>query len=145
MLARWLTGIAGLLFGLQAAISAADDKRAVVSWDALAKVSGVVEKGRYVPQFPQDIAALDKKEVRIEGFMMPLDVGAQQKRFLLTASPSSCGFCLPGGPEQLVEVQARTPVKYVLDSIVVSGRFVLVRDDAGGLLYRLTDAIAVAK
>jgi len=42
-------------------------------------------------------------------------------------------------------VQAKTAVKYVLDPIVVSGRFVLVHDDAGGLLYRLTDAIAVEK
>ena len=142
---RWVTGVAGLLLGLQAAVSAADDKRAVVSWDALGKVSGVMQKGRYVPQFPNDIAALDRKEVKLEGFMMPLDMGAQQKRFLLTAVPSGCGFCLPGGPEQIVEVQARKAVKYVLDSIVVSGRFVLVHDDAGGLLYRLTDAIAVEK
>jgi hypothetical protein len=142
---RWVTGVVGFLLALQAAVSAADDKRAVVSWDALGKVSGVMQKGRYVPQFPNDIAALDRKEVKLEGFMMPLDMGGQQKRFLLTAQPSSCGFCLPGGPEQIVEVQARTPVKYILDPVVVSGRFVLVYDDAGGLLYRLTDAIAVGK
>lgn len=145
MVRRWFTGVAGLLLGLQVAVSAADDKRPVVSWDALGKVSGVMQKGRYVPQFSKDIAALDRKEVKLEGFMMPLDMGAQQKRFLLTAVPSSCGFCLPGGPEQIVEVQAKTAVKYVLDPIVVSGRFVLVHDDVGGLLYRLTDAIAVEK
>jgi len=142
---RWFIGVAGLLLGLQVAVSAADDKRPVVSWDALGKVSGVMQKGRYVPQFPKDIAALDRKEVKLEGFMMPLDMGVQQKRFLLTAVPSTCGFCLPGGAEQIVEVQARTAVKYVLDPIVVSGRFVLVHDEAGGLLYRLTDAIAVEK
>jgi hypothetical protein len=142
---RWFTGVAGLLLGLHVAVSAADDKRPVVSWDALGKVSGVMQKGRYVPQFPKDIAALDRKEVKLEGFMMPLDMGVQQKRFLLTAVPSTCGFCLPGGADQIVEVQARTAVKYVLDPIVVSGRFVLVHDEAGGLLYRLTDAIAAEK
>jgi hypothetical protein len=104
-----------------------------------------MQKGRYVPQFSKDIAALDRKEVKLEGFMMPLDMGAQQKRFLLTAAPSTCGFCLPGGAEQIVEVQARTAVKYVLDPIVVAGRFILVHDEAGALLYRLTDAIAVEK
>jgi len=92
MVGRWVTGVAGLLLGLQVAVSAADDKRPVVSWDALGKVSGVMQKGRYVPQFSKDIAALDRKEVKLEGFMMPLDMGAQQKRFLLTAVPSSCGF-----------------------------------------------------
>lgn len=145
MVGRWVTGVAGLLLGLQVAVSAADDKRPVVSWDALGKVSGVMQKGRYVPQFPKDIAALDRKEVKLKGFMMPLDMGVQQKHFLLTAVPSSCGFCLPGGAEQIVEVQAKTPVKYVLDPIVVAGRFVLVYDEGGGLLYRLTDAIAVEK
>jgi uncharacterized protein len=142
---RWIPRLAGLLLSLQAAVGTADDKRPVVSWEALAQVTGVTQKGRYIPQFPKEIAALDRKEVRLEGFMMPLDVGVQQKRFLLTAVPSSCGFCLPGGAEQIVEVQARTPVKYVLDAIVVSGRFALVYDEAGGLLYRLTDAIAVEK
>ncbi len=142
---RWFTGVAGLLLGLQVAVAAADDKRPVVSWDALGKVSGVMQKGRYIPQFPKDIAALDRKEVKLQGFMMPLEMGVQQKHFLLTAVPSTCGFCLPGGAEQIVEVQARTAVKYVLDPIVVTGRFVLVHDEAGGLLYRLTDAIAVDK
>jgi hypothetical protein len=142
---RWVAGFAGLLLGLQSAPLAADEKRPLLTWQALSQVTGVVQKGRYVPTFPKDVAALDNKHVTLEGFMMPLDMGAQQKRFLLTAVPSSCGFCLPGGAEQIVEVQARTPVKYVLDPVVLSGRFALVHDDAGGLLYRLTEAIAVEK
>jgi hypothetical protein len=142
---RWIIGIAGLLLAMLSGPSAADGKRPLVSWQALSQVSGTMQNGRYVPTFSKDLTALDKKEVKLEGFMMPLDMGAQQKRFLLTAVPSSCGFCLPGGAEQIVEVQARTPVKYVLDPIVVSGRFVLVHDDAGGLLYRLTDATATDK
>jgi hypothetical protein len=142
---RWIAGLVGALLCVQADLSAADDKRPLVSWDALGQVSGVVQKGRFVPQFPKDVAALDRKEVRLEGFMMPLDMGAQQKRFLLTAVPSSCGFCLPGGPEQIVEVQARAAIKYVLDPVVLSGRLVLVHDDPGGLLYRLADAIAAEK
>ena len=140
---RSIPRAAALLLVLQAAISSADDKRPMVSWDALGQVTGAVQKGRFVPQFPKDVAAFDKREVRLEGYMLPLDVGAQQKRFLLTSAAPTCGFCLPSGPEQIVEIQARTPVKYVLDPVVLSGRFVLVHDDAGGLLYRLTDAIAV--
>jgi hypothetical protein len=142
---RWVAGFAGLLFGLQSAPLAADEKQPLLTWQALSQVTGVMQQGRYVPTFPKALAALDNKDVKLEGFMMPLDMGVQQKRFLLTAVPSSCGFCLPGGAEQIVEVQARTPVKYVLDPIVLSGRFALVRDDAGGLLYRLTDAIATTK
>ena len=62
---------------------------------------------------------------------MPLGMGVQQKHFLLTAVAPTCGFCLPGGAEQIVEIHARTPVKYVLDPVVLSGRFVLVHDGDG--------------
>ena len=140
-----LAAAAALVLGLHAATAPADDKRPMVSWDALGQVKGVMDKGRFVPQFPREVAALDKREVRVQGFIMPLDMGVQQKRFLLTSVAPDCGFCLPGGAEQIVEVQARTPVKYVLDPVVVSGRFVLVYDGDGGLLYRLTDATAVER
>jgi hypothetical protein len=116
-----------------------------LTWERLGQ-AGIVKKGdRYVPEYPKDVAALDAKVVRLQGFMLPLEVGATQKRFLLSAQPTDCAYCMPGGPEQLVEVQAKTPVKYVLDPIYVTGKFVLVRDDASGLFYRLTDATASDK
>ena len=136
-----------LLAGLVAAGAAwaADTPTGVLPWEKFANVTLVKEKDRYVPRFGAELAALEKKELRVQGFMMPLDTGARQKRFLLSALPPECGFCMPGGPEQVVEVQAKTPVKYVLEPIVISGRLVLVRDDPGGLLYRLTDAVSVDK
>lgn len=116
-----------------------------LTWEALGQV-GIVKKGdRYVPEYPKDVAALDAKVVKLQGFMMPLEVGGAQKRFLLSAQPSDCAYCVPSGPEGLVEVQAKTPVKYVNDPITVTGKFVLVRDDASGLFYRLVDATASDK
>jgi hypothetical protein len=120
---------------------ASDKAAGVVPWEKFANVSMVKQQDRYVAQFPGEIAALDKKEVKLQGFMMPLETGARQKRFLLSATPPECGFCLPGGPEQFVEVQAKSPVKYTLDPVVMSGKLDLLRDDPGGLLYRLTDAV----
>jgi hypothetical protein len=119
--------------------------KGVVSWKTLAQVTPVKEKDRFVPQFAKDVSALDKKEVKLQGFMMPLDTGEKQKRFLLTAMPPSCAFCLPGGPDQLVEVQAKNPVKYGFDPIVVTGKFVVLKDDPMGLYYRLTDAVATGQ
>lgn len=119
--------------------------KGVVSWKTLAQVEAVKQKDRYVPQFSKNVTALDRKEVRLQGFMMPLDMGERQKRFLLTAMPPTCAFCLPGGPDQVVEVQAKTPVKYGFEPIVLSGRLVVLRDDPMGLYYRLTDAITVSK
>lgn len=119
--------------------------KGVVSWKTLAEVQTVRQKDKFVPQFSGTIAALDKKEVKLQGFMLPLDMGDRQKRFILTAMPPSCSFCLPGGPDQLVEVQAKVPVKYGFEPIVVSGRLVLLRDDPMGLFYRLTEAVLVGQ
>ena len=47
--------------------------------------------------------------------------------------------------EQFAEVRTRTPVKYVTEPITLSGTFVLVRDESGGLLYRLNEATLVDK
>jgi uncharacterized protein len=119
--------------------------KGVVSWKTLAEVEAVRQKDRFVPKFSSTIMGLDKKQVRLQGFMMPLDVGDRQKRFILSAMPPSCAFCLPGGPDQLVEVQARTPIRYTFDPVVVSGRLAVLTDDAMGLFYRLTDAVIVSQ
>jgi hypothetical protein len=118
------------------------EMKGIVSWKTLAEVTPVREKDRFVPQFSKGVSALDKKDVKLQGFMMPLDMGEKQKRFLLTSMPPSCAFCLPGGPDQLVEVVAKNPVKYGFDPIVVTGKFVVLKDDPMGLYYRLTDAVA---
>ena len=119
--------------------------KGVVSWKTLGEVTPVRQNDRFVPQFSKSITALDNKEVKMQGFMMPLDMGEKQKRFILSALPPSCAFCLPGGPDQLVEVQAKSPVKYGFEPIVVSGKLIVLRDDPMGLYYRLTDAVPVAQ
>lgn len=119
--------------------------KGVVSWKTLSEVQAVKQKDKFVPQFSSTISALDKKEVKLQGFMMPLEMGDKQKRFILTSMPPSCAFCLPGGPDQLVEIQAKTPVKYGFEPIVVSGTLVVLKDDPMGLYYRLTDAVLIAQ
>ena len=118
----------------------------VLPWPLLTDVKLVKDsKGGTAmkPSFTAGQQALDQKTQRVQGFMMPLDMGERQKRFILAALPPTCSFCMPGGPEQMVEVQAKTPVKYGFEPIVVSGRFTVLRDDSMGLYYRLTDAVAV--
>jgi hypothetical protein len=119
------------------------ERAGVVSWKTLAQVVPVKQNGKMVAEFSKDILALDKKEVRVQGFIIPLDMGDKQKRFLLSAVPPHCSFCLPAGPDAVVEVLAKTPVKYGFEPIVVSGRFALVKDDPAGMLYRLTDAESI--
>ena len=125
------------------AVKPLPELKGVTSWKTLAEVQTVKQKDKFVPQFSNTITSLDKKDVKLQGFMMPLETGDRQKRFILTAMPPSCAFCLPGGPDQLVEIQAKTPVKYGFEPIVVSGKLTVLRDDPMGLYYRLTDAVVV--
>ena len=117
------------------------EMKGVLSWKTLGEVKPVKQKDRFVPEFTKAVSVLDKKEVRIQGFMMPLDMGEKQARFILSALPPSCSFCLPGGPEQMVEVQAKSPVKYGFEPILLTGRLAVLKDDPMGLYYRLTDAV----
>jgi hypothetical protein len=117
------------------------ERNDVVSWNLLAQVELVKQKDRYVPQFSQGVAALDQKEVKLQGFMMPLEMGDKQTHFVLSALPVTCAFCLPGGPEALVEVKTKQPVKYSFDPIVVRGRMSVLKDDPTGVFYRITDAV----
>ena len=116
------------------------ERKDVVSWKTLAQVELVKQKDRYVPQFSKNVAALDKKEVKVQGFMMPLEMGEKQSHFVLAAMPTTCAFCLPGGPESMVEVKMKTPVKYTFDALVVSGKLTILKDDPSGIFYRITDA-----
>ena len=83
--------------------------------------------------------ALNQQKVKVQGFMMPLEPGDKQRHFLLSAVPTTCGFCLPAGPEGLIEVRARTPVKYSVEAVVVEGRMAVLTNDPYGLFYRITD------
>jgi uncharacterized protein len=119
------------------------DRTDVLSWSMLTDVKTKAEKNRLLPVFPAPVAALNQKTQRIQGFMMPLEPGEKQRHFLLTSVPMTCGFCTPGGPESMVEVKTKTPVKYSMDIVVVEGKFAVLNDDPYGLYYRITDAVSV--
>ncbi|MCF8156040.1 MAG: DUF3299 domain-containing protein [Rhodoferax sp.] len=119
------------------------ERNDVVPWSVLTDVKTRVEKNRILPVFPAPVMALNQKSQRIQGFMMPLDPGEKQKHFLLSSVPMSCSFCVPGGPESMVEVKTKTPIKYSLEPVVVEGVFAVLKDDPYGLYYRIVDATPV--
>ncbi len=115
----------------------------VVPWSVLTAVTTKTEKSRILPVFAPQQMALNQKTQRIQGFMMPLEPGEKQRHFLLSSVPLTCSFCVPGGPESMVEVKTRTPVAYTMEPVTVEGRFAVLNDDPYGLYYRVTDAVGV--
>ena len=115
----------------------------VLAWSMLTAITTKNEKNKILPVFGAQQTALHQKTQRVQGFMMPLEPGERQRHFLLTSVPLSCSFCLPGGPESMIEVRTKTPVKYSLEPVVVEGKFQVLNDDPYGLYYRITEAVAV--
>lgn len=119
------------------------EKPGFTSWRTLAQVELVKRERKMVPSFASAVTALDGKAIRVQGFMMPLDIGDKQRRFLLVAAPPHCSFCLPAGPDAMIEVRAKSDVRYGFDAVALSGTLQVLRDDPAGLYYRLVDAVPV--
>lgn len=115
----------------------------VLPWSLLTNVKTQLVNKRVQPVFPPEVQALDGRVQRVQGFMMPLEPGEKQTHFLLSAVPLTCSFCVPGGPESMIEVRSRTPVRYDMEPLVLQGRLSVLRDDPYGLYYRLSDAVPV--
>lgn len=125
------------------------ERAGVISWDTLRELDVVYEtKGPgmtdFRTSFTSTLLALDGRTVKLIGFIYPIEATERHQRFLLSAYPPSCPFCLPGNATEMVEVLARSPLRFTNDPIVLEGRFELMRDDPSGLLYRLHDASPVA-
>jgi hypothetical protein len=90
--------------------------------------------------FSKELQKLDGKQIKVAGFMLPIEQAEAHSKFLLSAVPPSCPFCLPGGPNSTIHVVCKKPVKYSMDSIVLNGTMQLLKDDPSGFYYRLTEA-----
>lgn len=115
-------------------------RKDLLSWKLLAEVELVRMKDRYVPKFSGNVFALHQKHVKVQGFMIPLQVGDKHTHFVLTAMPQTCAFCMPGGPENSIEIKTRKPMKYTFEPVTVTGKLAVLRDDPAGIFYRIVDA-----
>lgn len=114
-----------------------------IPWQLLRQVKLVEGKQKgakaqmMLPEFSPELKALDKKDVKIYGFVLPLSTSQKQSHFLISPLPSHCPFCVDQGPDSMIEVVAKNPVAYSpWEPVVISGKFELVNDQY--LFYRLT-------
>lgn len=122
-----------------------------VSWKTLLKVHvRVQETDRgtlFIPEFGKSVAALEGKEIEIQGFMFPLvpttDIPDAEDHFLLSSIPASCPyFHIYGG--QIIDVIAAEKITFDEDNPVrIRGRLELLRENRDGLFYKMTGATMV--
>lgn len=93
------------------------------------------------PVFTPAVRALAGKQVKVAGWMKPLETAARQKRFVLLAYPPGCPFHFHAMPNQFIEVIAPAGVKLnERDPFVLTGTLQLTGQDESGIFYRLVNA-----
>ncbi len=94
-----------------------------------------------VPVFSEEVKKLSGKEVKVKGYVIPVEGYRSHKEFVFSAYPySMCFFCGGAGPETVMEVYAKEPIKYSPDPIVLKGKLELNDADVNRLIYTIRDA-----
>jgi hypothetical protein len=126
------------------AISAQDAKSL---WTTLAKVTFKKQYDEMlgfkvdVPVFSPEIKAMEGKVVEIKGYIIPVEGYRGQKEFVFSAFPyNMCFFCGGAGPETVMEVISKEPIKYTTEAITIKGKLDLNANDINRLMYGLKDA-----
>lgn len=94
------------------------------------------------PDFQPEVMALAGKEIKIKGYMFPLESTDKQALFLFGPFPLTCPFQYHVGPSMVLEVHAdHHPVTFDYEPVVITGVLELVPDDPEySVFYRLNDA-----
>lgn len=110
-----------------------------ISWDLLAKVEAKWQNNKYVTVFKPEVQALNGQTVKIQGFMIPLEMGEKHKHFIIAARPAHCYFEAPGGKE-MIEIYTPTATDYEFTPITISGKIEVLQNDQYGMYYRIKNA-----
>ncbi len=97
------------------------------------------------PIFSSEIKALEGKQIKIKGYVIPtsLYTDEEEEFFVISASPAnSCFFCGGAGPETVMEIYPKNKkiIKNLYKTATLSGKLRLNTDDMAHLIYILEDA-----
>lgn len=99
-----------------------------------------------MPVFGESIKALENEIVMIRGYIIPVEGYRNHKEFIFSAFPySQCFFCGAAGPETVMEIYAKEPVRFTSEMIWLKGRLVLNDNDINHLFYILEDVVTVSE
>ena len=54
-----------------------------------------------------------------------------------------CFFCGGAGPESVMEVESKEPIKYTAESIILQGTLRLNADDINRLMFKMDNAVKI--
>ena len=113
-------------------------------WKKIGQIEyDVIDDYEYYPIFTPDLKQLNGEEVKLRGYMVPLEEGVVHSTFLLSVLPiNQCYFCGKNGIPMMVEVYMRKAIRYTDGVIEISGKMSLNRTN---MAYSYPIAINNAK
>ena len=121
-------------------------------WKTLARITFRKEYDKVMgfkvdkPVFSKDVIALENKVIEIRGYIIPVEGYKSHKEFVFSAYPyNMCFFCGGAGPESVMEVSSKEPIKYSAEAITLRGTLHTNSDDINRLIYSLEDAELIKK
>ena len=115
------------------------------NWKTFAKVGyskSFDEYGEiYVPDFGEDIKALEGKEISLPGYIIPFEGLFRPDQIIVSSLPiASCFFCGSGGPETVAKAYLNKDIDYTSKLVKVTGTLTLNDSDTNDLMFILKDA-----
>jgi len=94
-----------------------------------------------VPVFSDELKGFDKKEVTLEGYVIPLEQATSQDYFVLSRFPfNNCFFCGNAGPETVAEIYTEEQFEFTDTKVRVTGTLELNADDPLHLFFIVNQA-----
>lgn len=114
-------------------------------WKNLSEVSYKISEDEfgelYLPEFSEKIKAMEGKDIIADGYIIPFEGMFKPEHIILSSLPlAECYFCGSGGPETVMEVMLKSPIKYTSKRVKVRGKLVLNQKDPEKLMYILQEA-----
>lgn len=131
----WFSFLILLLTGFTSQVSAQhnpNDQVKSAFWDIVGNVKfHFVQDTVLIPRYTKKIKAYENKSYELEGYLVPIDEGWKQKRFMLSTLPiNQCFYCGKNGVPSMVLVEMKTPVKFTYQTIKIKGTLKLNKGNA---------------
>ncbi len=90
--------------------------------------------------FAPGVLGLADKPMTISGFILPIENTTSYRHFILSRYSPECPFCPAGGPNEVIEVFAKSSIAPTSAMVVMNGMFSVQGDMDKGMFYRLGNA-----
>lgn len=110
-------------------------------WKDLLAVKAIQRRDASIPKFDEKQRAYEGKQITVKGYIYAYEEAPVHKFFMLSYYPvSMCYFCGGAGPESVLEVTVKKPLRYTSREITLKGILRLNDSDPDRVFYILQNA-----